>query len=126
MRRCLQCMNEYPEEYEDVCPHCGYVHGGTENGSGDLRPGTILQGRYIVGTVLKSRDMDLCYIGWDALFERKVMIQEYFPRYCASRSAGDELSIYSSKEEIYKKGLELFYRQSRELIRLYKEEDIVT
>ena len=54
------------------------------------------------------------------------MIQEYFPRYCASRSAGDELSIYSSKEEIYKKGLELFYRQSRELIRLYKEEDIVT
>lgn len=126
MRRCLQCMNEYSEEYEDVCPHCGYVHSGTDNGSAALRPGTILQNRYIVGTVLRSRDMDLCYIGWDALFDRKVMIQEYFPRYCASRAGQEEPSIYSSKEELYRQGLELFYRQSRQLIRLYHEEDVVT
>ena len=138
MRLCMQCMNQYPDEYEDICPHCGYVHGATENGGSALPPGTILQGRYIVGNVIKSRDMDLCYIGWDYLFERKVMIQEYLPRYCVSRSKqlepsayngekdGLAPSVYSSKEELYRQGLELFYRQSRELIRLYKEEDVVT
>lgn len=126
MRRCLQCMNEYPEEYADVCPHCGYVHGATESGDGLLRPGTILQGRYIAGTVIKNRDTDVCYIGWDALFDRKVMIQEYFPRYCASRSGKEELTIYASKEEAFKRGLELFIWQSRQLIRLYREEDVIT
>ncbi len=138
MKLCMQCMNQYPDEYEDICPHCGYVHGATENGGSALPPGTILQGRYIVGNVIKSRDMDLCYIGWDYLFERKVMIQEYLPRYCVSRSKqlepsayngekdGLAPSVYSSKEELYRQGLELFYRQSRELIRLYKEEDVVT
>ena len=138
MRLCMQCMNQYPDEYEDICPHCGYVHGATENGGSALPPGTILQDRYIVGNVIKSRDMDLCYIGWDYLFERKVMIQEYLPRYCVSRSKqlepsayngekdGLAPSVYSSKEELYRQGLELFYRQSRELIRLYKEEDVVT
>ena len=126
MRRCLNCMSEYPEQYEDRCPHCGYVHNVTQSGDVSLPPGSILQGRYIVGTVIKARDTDVFYNGWDALFDRRVQIQEYFPRYCATRSGKEELSIYDSKVEKYAEGLELFFHQSRELIRLYKEEDVIT
>lgn len=126
MKRCLNCMNEYPDEYGDLCPSCGYMDGATLNGGVALQPGTILQARYIIGTVQKERDTDIFYIGWDALFDRRVQIQEYFPRYCATRSGKPELSIYDSKQEIYEKGLELFYQQSRLLIRLYREEDIIT
>lgn len=126
MRRCLNCMSEYLDQYEDRCPHCGYVHGTTQSGALDLTPGSILQGRYIVGTSIRSRDTDLFYHGWDALFDRKVIIQEYFPKYCAARSANGELSVYESKAEIYKAGLERFYFDSRELIRFYKEEDVIT
>ncbi|MDO5408381.1 MAG: PASTA domain-containing protein [Eubacteriales bacterium] len=126
MKRCLNCMKEYPDSYEDRCPHCGYLDGATQNGERNLSAGTILQGRYIVGTVIRVRDVDVIYHGWDALFDRRVQIQEYFPKYCATRAAQTELSIYQSKEELFQQGLELFVSQSRELIRLYQEPDVVT
>ncbi|MGN0158198.1 MAG: PASTA domain-containing protein [Brotaphodocola sp.] len=126
MRRCLNCMSEYLDQYEDRCPHCGYLHGITQGGTMALPPGTILQGRYIVGTVIRSRDTDIFYNGWDALFDRRIIVQEYFPKYCAARSANQELSVYESKADVYQEGLNLFYFQSRELIRFYKEEDIIT
>lgn len=126
MKRCLNCMNEYPDEYGDLCPSCGYMEGTTQNGGMYLQAGSILQGRYIVGTVLKERDTDIFYIGWDALFDRRVQIQEYFPKYCAARSGKPEVSVYDNKQERYQEGLALFYQQSRQLIRLYKEDDIIT
>lgn len=126
MKRCLNCMMEYPDDYGSTCPGCGYVEGATQNGSVYLQPGSILQGRYIVGTVIKARETDVFYIGWDALFDRKVQIQEYFPEYCATRSGKPELSVYDNKQEIFQEGLVLFYQQSRQLIRLYREEDIIT
>lgn len=126
MKRCLHCMNEYPDEYGSHCPSCGYMEGTTQNGSIYLQPGSIIQARYIVGTVIKERETDIFYIGWDALFDRRVQIQEYFPKYCATRSGKAELSLYDNKREMFQDGLELFYEQSRQLIRLYKEEDIIT
>ena len=45
MKRCLNCMNEYPDEYGDLCPSCGYMDGATQNGGVALQPGTILQAR---------------------------------------------------------------------------------
>lgn len=126
MRRCLNCMNEYPDASGDTCPYCGYVEGTTAAGEQKLPTGTILQGRYIVGTARRIRDIDIFYIGWDAIFDRKVRIQEYFPRYCATRSSTGELSIYDSKKDKFQEGLELFCRQSRELIRLYRDDRVIT
>ena len=63
MKRCLNCMNEYPDEYRDLCPSCGYMDGATQNGGVALQPGTILQARYIVGTVIRERETDIIYIG---------------------------------------------------------------
>lgn len=125
MRRCLNCMEEYSDQYES-CPHCGFLYGADWNDGINLPPGTILQGRYIVGTVIKVRETDVFYIGWDALFERKVEIQEYFPKYCAARSGRIQLSVYDSKQDLFKAGQELFVRHSRQMIRLYKEEDVIT
>lgn len=125
MRRCLNCMSEYPD-HDKSCPYCGFIHGVTEDGGINLQPGSILQGRYIVGTMIKARETDIFYIGWDALFERKVQIQEYFPRYCATRSGGYQLNVYDSKRDTFENGLGYFMEHSRQLIRLYKEEDVIT
>ncbi len=127
MRRCMNCMREYPDSCGDCCPHCGHQDNDTVRGDVMLRTGTILQGRYIVGTVKKLRDIDIQYIGWDALFDRRVLIQEYLPRYCASRSGGScDVSVFQAKEEIYADGLEQFIGQSREMIRLYQDPSIIT
>lgn len=124
MKRCLNCMKEYEEGYGSKCPHCGYDQSAAADDS-VLPPGSILQGRYIVGTVIRRRKVDVIYQGWDALFDRHVRIQEYFPRYCAARSGNEYISIYDSKSEQFQNGLELFYNSSRQLIRLYREEDVI-
>ena len=126
MRRCLNCMEEYPDQHGNTCPYCGFTEGEKESQPSSLRPGSILQRRYIVGNVIKAREQDLTYIGWDALFERKVQIQEYYPKKLAERKEGLLAKPYPDGEESYREGLKNFYSRSRELLRLYQEEDIVT
>ncbi len=126
MRRCFNCMEDYPEEPGLVCEHCGFDNETAEGEEGCLFPGSILQGRYIVGKVRQVRDTDVCYLGWDALFERKVQIQEYLPRAYVQRKDTGEVVCREEAQAAYAEGLEQFYSRSRELIRLYREEDIVT
>lgn len=125
MRRCLNCMEEYADNYT-FCPHCQYIDGVTQSGDAHLQPGAILQGRYIVGTSIKRRKTDMFYMGWDALFERKVQIQEYFPEYCRECVGSACPDVPNSKQELFKEGLEFFVERSRQLIRLYKMEDVIT
>lgn len=74
--RCFGCMAEtqgYP------CLRCGY---DPENGNMEpyvLRPGTILNGKYLVGKVLGQGGFGITYIGFDLALERKVAIKEYYP-----------------------------------------------
>lgn len=126
MKRCLNCMQEYEESYGAACPNCGYRGEISQDDGLSLKPGTILQGRYIIGTVIRVRDIDIFYNCWDALFDRRVTVQEYFPRYCATRSGATDISIYEAKRDQYQKGLKLFCVQSREMIRLYKEQDVIS
>lgn len=126
MKKCLNCMEDYPEEPGLVCPCCGFDNERAEQEGACLLPGSILQGRYIVGRVQKLRDEDAIYIGWDALFERKVRIQEYLPAAYAEREEAGSLTCKEENQAAYQAGLEQFYRRSRELIRLYQEEDVIT
>ena len=126
MKRCLNCMKEYPEDQKKGCPFCGFSKERSKPGSAYFPLGEVLQGRYIVGTVLRERAEDVFYIGWDALFKRTVQIQEYFPRDCAVRAMDGRLCADDTQAERYQAGLEQFYSRSRELIRLYREEDIIT
>lgn len=119
-------MEEYQDRYENTCPHCGFTEKEEERESLYIRPGSILQGRYIVGLVLKARSSDIIYIGWDALFERKVQIQEYYPQDWACRKEGLYVEALPTEKERYQAGLEQFYFRSRELLRLYQEKDVIT
>lgn len=122
MRRCFNCMEEYEEE-ADRCPLCGYINCAAEGIW--LEPGMILQGRYIVGTCRKERESDLLYIGWDAMFSRKVLIQEFFPQYCAARDADMKLSVYNSKSELFEAGKHAFLQDGRKLIMLDNSKNLL-
>ena len=122
MKRYLNCMEEHEEGFIS-CPICGYNGGDTRNTSLLLKEGTILQGRYIVGTCQDIRACDITYIGWDALFERKVLIQEFFPERYVERKK-QEVAVNPGLEQEYAEALERFVIYQRKLIQLYKEEDI--
>lgn len=125
MKRCLNCMEEYGDNLLH-CPVCGFQEEMQDPGV-NLPVGSILSARYIVGTCQKIRQTDIIYIGWDELFHRKVLIQEFFPSYCLGVRVNKEtVSIFDSKKEIFEQGLRQFVSSGKKLLWCYNEEDIVT
>lgn len=116
VKRCLNCMEEY-EETQKYCPHCGWSDEGDRNDNG-LESGTILQGRYIVGTKRKGSKADQNYIGWDALFSRKVLIMEYFPNSCVKREQDGKILVMENSEALFQKGKERFLANAGTLIQM--------
>ena len=64
---------------ETVCPECGRPYGSVKAESFALKPGTILDGKYLVGEMLGQGGFGITYIGFDLLLEQKIAIKEYFP-----------------------------------------------
>jgi len=114
-KRCMGCMEEYDEQF-DVCPYCGYVEQAPESGAESvyLLPGTILQGRYVVGKVLGAGGFGVTYVGWDTALETKIAIKEYLPGDFATRAPGEaSVSIFGGvREEQFHKGLERFHEEA--------------
>lgn len=115
MKRCLGCMEEYQEK-EAVCPYCGWMENGFNTPKGVLEPGHILKGRYIVGAVRRQEERDILYVGWDALFSRKVLIMEYFPEAFVCRREDGAVEADASHEEAFLQELQMFAKYNRKLI----------
>ena len=111
---CLGCME--PAE-GCPCPHCGY----TPNRKGAefaLLPGSILNGKYMVGKILGQGGFGITYIGWDIALERKVAIKEYYPSGQVGRTPGtNALSWYTTESAALaqKTGLEMFLKEARKM-----------
>ena len=82
---CMKCM--LPTEGTAMCPHCGYVAGEQPPAPHVLRPGTILDGRYLLGEPLGQGGFGITYIGRDLNLDIRVAIKEYFPSGYATRNA---------------------------------------
>lgn len=115
MKTCMNCMSEIPGG-ESVCPVCGW--DGSENDARCLPAGTILQGRYIVGTCRNIRSADIQYIAWDALFARNVFIMEYFPKNIASRSESGGIIAAEKDKKLMYSGIQCFMEEKDKLILL--------
>lgn len=115
MKRCLNCMEEY-EEQKAACPVCGW-NESKEEGEW-LEPGTILSGRYILGTDRGGTLSDILYIGWDAMFARKVLVMEYFPESCTHRGADGNVIVEEVKRSLFEKGLARFRENGNTLIQM--------
>ena len=78
MQYCMKCMSkQFPGV--SVCPHCGTPYRQSVHKANALKPGHILNGKYLVGAVLGEGGFGITYIGLDLLLEKKVAIKEYFP-----------------------------------------------
>lgn len=88
MVRCLNCMKEYRGN-PDKCPYCGYENRASSKESFQLAAGTILQNRYVIGTVVSYGGFGIVYAAWDTMLDCKVAIKEYFPARLATREPGD-------------------------------------
>ena len=99
--RCFGCMEELETENE-ICPHCGFDPAHCEEAEYALKPGTHLQGKYMVGKVLGKGGFGITYIGFDMMLDIKVAIKEYYPEGFVGRDSrqSSRLTWYSTKSDI--------------------------
>ncbi len=125
-RYCPYCMAYIGQE--EVCPACGRRPAEYEPSPFHLPPGTLLRGKYLVGSVLGEGGFGITYVGRDLTLDMKVAIKEYYPREMVSRSATSSTRVYVLKSGAgagYEKGKERFLHEAQVLAQLEKQPAIV-
>ncbi len=118
---CTHCMRESGVNPGQPCPHCGHIRGGDPPVQHQLKPTTILKGRYMVGDVLGEGGFGITYIGLDMQLEMRVAIKEFYPNGYASRESQTTtlLTIYSGQsEKVVLKWREKFLDEAKTLARV--------
>ena len=119
-KNCFEEMNSIP------CPYCGYNGDLPEKGE-ILPPGTILNGKYMLGKVLGHGGFGITYLAYDMNFEVKVAIKEYYPDGLCTRTR-DSKKIYTYSGEAsdnYKYGLDKFVEEGKTMAKFRNLESIV-
>ena len=121
VRRCMKCMHSLAVG-ETVCPECGRAYGSVNAESFALKPGTILEGKYLVGEMLGQGGFGITYIGFDLLLEQKVAIKEYYPMSTGMVSRDGHSTVVWSSAMMGKtgtqKGFDSFLKEARKMAKL--------
>ena len=121
VRRCMKCMHPLTAG-ETVCPECGRAYGSANAETFALKPGTILEGKYLVGEMLGQGGFGITYIGFDLLLEQKVAIKEYYPMSTGMVSREGHSTVVWSSAIMGKtgtqKGFDSFLKEARKMAKL--------
>lgn len=120
--RCFQLKGDY-----EVCPYCGYVEGQEVSEPYQLKPGTVLQNRYIVGVVLGTGGFGITYKAYDKNMGAVVAIKEFYPEGLVNRSPSScKVGIFQGEQEKeFYKQKEKFIIEAKNMARFSSDDDIV-
>jgi len=119
-------MKTFDEIY-GVCPYCGFIPGTPPKEAYHLYPGTVLNGRYVVGTTVGFGGFGITYRAWDRVLEKKVAIKEFYPNGIVNRVPGErDVIIYSGdRANEFRKGKLRFLAEARNMARFHTHPNIV-
>lgn len=127
MNYCIFCMNQLPEHAER-CPVCGHQQTA-QIPLHHLPVGTMLAGRYLIGTAIGEGGFGITYIGHDTKLDMTVAVKEYYPNGYVSRSNTVSCSVsytsFGEQREVYEKGRERFLQEARILAKFSGSSGIV-
>ena len=107
---------------ETFCSECGRPYGSVETEPFALKPGTIMDGKYLVGEMLGQGGFGITYIGFDLLLEQKVAIKEYYPMSTGMVSRENSTTVVWSSAVMQKSGMEKgfdsFLKEARKMAKL--------
>lgn len=120
---CLSCMKPIQG---DCCPFCGCSQT-PQAAVYHLKPGTILNQRYLVGRALGEGGFGITYIGRDLTLGRRVALKEYYPNGFAVRNhtASDQVEIITSGQKAFSAGLQRFLQEAQILAQFDGEPGVV-
>lgn len=124
---CFGCFTEIHKDVK-ICAECGFVQGSGARGASQLKPGTMLNKRYLVGRAIGSGGFGVTYLGFDTTLSTKIAIKEYFPREYSTRIANEqEMIIFDSeKAKQYEAGKEKFIEEAQRLADIRGTEGVVS
>ena len=126
--RCLNCFQEFDDIY-GVCPHCGYIPGQPAKQPFELKPGTKLENRYIIGTEVGVGGFGITYKAWDETLQQIVAVKEYYPSAngIVNRNPGEaKVIVYSGRRaEEFEKGRQRFLMEAKNMAKFSTHPNIV-
>ncbi len=87
---CINCMGQMGGK-DPVCSLCGFHQKAYISKPHCLRPGTLLNGKYVTGRVLGHGGSGIAYLGLDLEEKRTVAVKELFIRAINTRGANQEV-----------------------------------
>jgi hypothetical protein len=116
---CMGCMNL---KQGGLCPNpaeCGWQDETEAGFIPQLRPHTVLDGRYVLGRVLGQGGFGITYLAAELNDYRKLAIKEYFPFSFATRTNDRHTATYAGPDnrEPYQYGLKKFEEEAQTLER---------
>ncbi len=124
--RCEGCFCTYNDNVSE-CPECGYKKGDIPEKPYYLHPGSVLAGRYIVGTVCGSGGFGTTYRVWDTKLDCLLAIKEYYPNQKAVRIPGTlEVRLTSAKKiEEFEEEKRWFLDEARNMAKFSSHPNII-
>lgn len=123
---CMNCMMPI-EEPGRPCPHCGWS-GISAVVPHQLRPGTVLNARYLVGNAIGQGGFGITYVGRDTRLDLKIAIKEYYPVGYANRNieVSTDVTVTDKRQASFiEDGKQKFLREARTLAKFNEEAGVV-
>ena len=112
---------------DEFCPVCGKPKRGSKSFGRALEPGTILNGKILIGNILGMGNFGITYMGFDMLLEYRVAVKEFFPDDMVEREEDGSLRVAGeTTEEEYMEEVKAFQREARILAQFSKHPGIVS
>lgn len=83
---CMNCFEELTDGA--VCKNCGYDND-TQPGIMYLPPKTVLNDRYVIGSVISHESDAVTYMAYDSQLNDVVTVREFLPKNIANRLEGN-------------------------------------
>ena len=123
---CYNCMCKNPDDAK-ICMKCGReMNAGSH--PHHLKPGTILDNKYLVGNAIGEGGFGITYVGLDLTLDMKIAIKEFYPSGYANRNntVSNKVTLnYQNEGEYFRTGRESFLREAQSIAKFHGEKSIV-
>lgn len=114
---------------DNICPYCKR-NTKVAVPAHHLLAGTVLNGKFLLGSALGEGGFGITYIGRDLNLDIKIAVKEYYPNGYVNRSNTTSLDVTCSmsdgKKDFFLKGRERFLNEARILARFASESGVVS